>query len=217
MHLIEEYLKTLRGLKVELYIPKKGSKLKLVEMIENNIEMNLKDKDRNALEDLRQILGIDETLNNLECYDISNLKDSYMVGASITYEKNSLNKSKYRKYKIKSTLTQNDVMCMQEVISRRLKHIDTMPLPDIFLIDGGLNQVRAVKQVLKENDVDVPVIGMVKDDKHRTRGIINLEEKEIDLREDKNNRRLFKLLTELQDEVHRFVITYHRSLRDKIK
>ena len=186
-------------------------------MIENNIEMNLKDKDKNPLEDLRLILGLEENLDNLECYDISNLKDSYMVGASITYEKNVLNKNKYRKYKIKSTNTQNDVLCMQEVILRRLKHTDTMPLPDIFLIDGGLNQVRAVKQVLKENNIDVPTIGMIKDDKHRTRGLIDLNECEIDLREDKNNRRLFKLLTELQDEVHRFVITYHRSLRDKIK
>lgn len=217
INITEEYLKSLRGLKVELNIPKKGSKLKLVEMIENNIEINLKDKDKNPLEDLRIILGLENNLDVLECYDISNLKDSYMVGASITYEKNGLNKSKYRKYKIKSTTTQNDVMCMAEVISRRLKHIDKMPLPDIFLIDGGETQVRAVKQVLNENSIDVPVIGMIKDDKHRTRGIIDLNEKEIDLREDKNNRRLFKLLTELQDEVHRFVITYHRSLRDKIK
>lgn len=217
LHLTEEYLKTLKGLKVELNIPKKGSKLKLVEMIENNIEMNLKDKDKNPLEDLRIILGLEDTLDNIECYDISNLRDSYMVGASITYEKNGLNKSKYRKYRIKSTATQNDVMCMQEVISRRLKHIDTMPLPDIFLIDGGLNQVRAVKQVLKANNIGVPVVGMIKDDKHRTRGMIDLNEQEIDLRDDKNNRRLFKLLTELQDEVHRFVITYHRNLRDNIK
>jgi len=217
IQITEEYLKTLRGFKVELNIPKKGSKLKLMEMIENNIEMNLKDKDKNPLEDLRVILGLEDNLDNLECYDISNLRDSYMVGASITYEKNGLNKSKYRKYKIKSTVTQNDVLCMQEVISRRLKHIDTMPLPDILLIDGGLNQVRAVKQVLKESNIDIPVIGMIKDDKHRTRGIIDLNELEIDLRDDKNNRRLFKLITELQDEVHRFVITYHRSLRDKIK
>ena len=106
---------------------------------------------------------------------------------------------------------------MSEVITRRLKHVDTLPLPDVFLIDGGLNQVHAVKQTLENNNVSVPVIGMIKDDKHRTRGIIDLNEQEIDLREDKNNRRLFKLITELQDEVHRFVITYHRSLRDKIK
>ncbi|MBR6689353.1 MAG: excinuclease ABC subunit C [Clostridia bacterium] len=215
--LTEEYLKTLRGLKVELTVPKKGSKLKLVEMIENNIEMNLKDKDKNPLEDLRNILGLEDTVDVVECYDISNLKDTFMVGAGITYEKDGFNKSKYRKYKIKWTETQNDVLCMSEVISRRLKHMDTLPLPDVFLIDGGLNQVHAVKQTLENNNVSVPVVGMIKDDKHRTRGIIDLNEQEIDLREDKNNRRLFKLITELQDEVHRFVITYHRSLRDKIK
>ena len=202
--LTEEYLKTLRGLKVELILPKKGSKLKLVEMIENNIEMNLKDKDKNPLEDLRNILGLEDTVDVVECYDISNLKDTFMVGAGITYEKNGFNKSKYRKYKIKWTETQNDVLCMSEVITRRLKHVDTLPLPDVFLIDGGLNQVHAVKQTLENNNVSVPVVGMIKDDKHRTRGIIDLNEQEIDLREDKNNRRLF-------------VITYHRSLRDKIK
>ncbi len=217
IELTEEYLKTLRGLKVELTVPKKGSKLKLVEMIENNIEMNLKDKDKNPLEDLRNILGLEDNIDIVECYDISNLKDTFMVGAGITYEKNGFNKSKYRKYKIKWTETQNDVLCMSEVITRRLKHVDKLPLPDVFLIDGGLNQVHAVKQTLANNDVSVPVIGMIKDDKHRTRGIIDLNEQEIDLREDKNNRRLFKLITELQDEVHRFVITYHRSLRDKIK
>ncbi len=215
--LTEEYLKTLRGLKVEVLIPKKGSKLKLVNMIENNIEMNLKDKDKNPLEDLRIILGLEDNVDVVECYDISNLKDTFMVGAGITYEKNSFNKSKYRKYKIKWTETQNDVLCMSEVISRRLKHTGTLPLPDIFMIDGGLNQVHAVKQTLVANNVSVPVVGMIKDDKHRTRGIIDLNEQEIDLRDDKNNRRLFKLVTELQDEIHRFVITYHRSLRDKIR
>ena len=112
-----------------------------------------------------------------------------MVGAGITYEKDGFNKSKYRKYKIKWTETQNDVLCMSEVISRRLKHMDTLPLPDVFLIDGGLNQVHAVKQTLENNNVSVPVVGMIKDDKHRTRGIIDLNEQEIDLREDKNNTR----------------------------
>lgn len=217
INLITEYLKKTKTTKVEVIIPKKGSKLKLIQMIENNIEMNLKEMEKNPLEDLRRLLNIEENLDTLECYDISNLRDSYIVGASITYEGTSFTKSKYRKYKIKSTLTQNDVLSMQEVISRRLKHIDTHELPDIILIDGGLNQVRAVKEVLVKNNVSVPVIGMIKDNKHRTRGIIDLNEKEIDLREDKQYKRVFRLITMLQDEVHRFVITYHRKLRDTIK
>jgi len=214
--LINIYLTKLKTTKAEIYVPKKGDKLKLVQMIENNIRINLKDKDKNPLEDLKILLDIDGELNYLECYDISNLKDSFIVGAGIAYENGQFNKSKYRKYKIKTTQTQNDLQSMAEVIYRRIKHIDTLPLPDIFLIDGGLNQVKAVKNVLNNNGIEIPVIGMIKDDKHRTRGIIDLNEKEIDLRGNKEYKGLFALITKLQDEVHRFVITYHRSLRDKI-
>lgn len=210
------YLSTLKTTKVELNIPKKGDKVKLIQMIETNIKINLKDKDINPLEELKDLLNIEYELNCLECYDISNLKDSYIVGSGICYENGEFNKSKYRKYKIKSTETQNDVLSMAEVITRRLKHIDEMELPDMFLIDGGLNQVRAVKNVLQNHNINTPVIGMIKDNKHRTRGIINLNEKEIDLRDKREYKEIFALLTKLQDEVHRFVITYHRSLRDKI-
>ncbi|MBQ8043881.1 MAG: excinuclease ABC subunit C [Clostridia bacterium] len=213
---VANYLTSLKTTKVELYIPKKGDKLKLIQMIETNIKINLKDKDRNPLDELKELLNVEFELNYLECYDISNLKDSFIVGAGIAYQDGEFNKSKYRKYKIKSTETQNDVLSMAEVISRRLNHIDEVDLPDMFLIDGGLNQVRAVKQVLKENNVEVPTIGMIKDNKHRTRGIIDLNEKEIDLRNKKEYKALFALITKLQDEVHRFVITYHRSLRDKV-
>lgn len=213
---VREYLTNLKTTKVELYIPKKGDKLKLIQMIENNIKINLMDKDKNPLDELKELLNIEYELNYLECYDISNLKDSFIVGAGIAYENGEFNKSKYRKYKIKWTETQNDLMSMAEVISRRLNHVDEMSLPDMFLIDGGINQVRAVKQVLQLHNIDTPVIGMIKDNKHRTRGIIGLNEKEVDLRDRKEYKALFALLTKLQDEVHRFVITYHRSLRDKV-
>ena len=213
---VNKYLTSLKTTKSELYIPKKGDKLKLVQMIENNIKMNLKDKDKNPLDELKTLLKVDYDINHLECYDISNLKDTFIVGAGITYENGEFNKSKYRKYKIKWTNTQNDLMSMAEVITRRLNHIDTLPLPDMFLIDGGLNQVRAVKQVLINANVDTPVIGMIKDNKHKTRGIIDLNEKEIDLRNKNEYKGIFALITKLQDEVHRFVITYHRSLRDKV-
>ena len=214
--IVNEYLKSLKGVKVELHIPKKGDKLKLINMIENNIKINLKDMGKNPIEDLQSLLNLEYDLNTLECYDISNLKDSYIVGASITYEDGEFNKSKYRKYKIKWSSTQNDLISMAEVITRRLNHISEVPLPDIFLIDGGLNQVRTVKTVLEKANIEVPVIGMIKDNKHRTRGIIDLKEREIDLRDKKEYKELFALITKLQDEVHRFVITYHRSLRDKI-
>ena len=213
---VGKYLTNLKTTKVELYIPKKGDKLKLIQMIENNIKINLKDKDKNPLDELKVLINVEYDITHLECYDISNLKDSHIVGAGITYEDGEFNKSKYRKYKIKWSNTQNDLMAMAEVISRRLNHIEDLPLPDLFMIDGGINQVRAVKSVLTKMNVDVPVIGMIKDNKHRTRGIIDLNEKEIDLRDKKEYKALFALITKLQDEVHRFVITYHRSLRDKI-
>ena len=214
---ISSYLTNLKTTKVDLFIPKIGDKLKLIQMIETNIKINLKDRDKNPLDELKELLNIDYELNYLECYDISNLRDSFIVGASIAYQDGEFNKSKYRKYKIKSTETQNDVLSMSEVISRRLNHIEDMDLPDMFLIDGGLNQVKAVKCVLSEKGISVPTIGMIKDNKHKTRGIIDLNEKEIDLRDKKEYKAIFALLTKLQDEVHRFVITYHRSLRDKVK
>ena len=212
---LEEYINTLNEQKSHVLIPKKGDKLKLVQMIENNIEMNLKDKDKNPLDELRILLKMEDSINLVECYDISNLKDTYMVGAKIAFDNTGFNKSKYRKYKIKWTKTQNDVLCMKEVLTRRLNHIDTDPLPDLFMIDGGKTQVRAVKEVLSKNNIDIPVIGMIKDDKHKTRGILDLNENEIDLRQD--HKRVFKLVTTLQDEIHRFVITYHRKLRETIK
>ena len=215
IEVVGEYLTTLKQEKVEVIVPKKGNKLKLISMIENNIKINLKDKDKNPLDELKQLLNLEYDLNYLECYDISNLKDSFIVGASIAYENGDFNKSKYRKYKIKSTMTQNDLQSMAEIIARRLKHINDLPLPDMFLIDGGINQIRSVKSVLERENVDVPVIGMIKDNKHRTRGIIDLNEKEIDLRDKKEQKAVFSLITKLQDEVHRFAITYHRSLRDK--
>lgn len=214
---LQEYLGTLKGKKVEVISPKKGDKLKLIHMIENNISINHEEKKKNVLEELKELLDLDFDIFTIEVYDISNLRDEYIVGAYITYEDKKLNKSKYRKFKIKTTETQNDVLSMREVITRRLKHIEDWGVPDLICIDGGVPQVNAVKEVLKDQNIDIAVIGLIKDDRHRTRGIINIQGKEVDLRQDKEHKRVFNFLTYLQDEVHRFVITYHRSLRDKIK
>ena len=214
---LQEYLGALKGKKVEVISPQKGDKLKLIHMIENNISINHEEKKKNVLEELKELLDLDFDIFTIEVYDISNLRDEYIVGAYITYEDKKLNKSKYRKFKIKTTETQNDVLSMREVITRRLKHIEDWGVPDLICIDGGVPQVNAVKEVLKDQNIDIAVIGLIKDDRHRTRGIINIQGKEVDLRQDKEHKRVFNFLTYLQDEVHRFVITYHRSLRDKIK
>ena len=215
--ILQEFLSNAKGKKVEVISPKKGDKLKLIHMIENNITINHEEKKKNVLEDLKELLDVDFDIYTVEVYDISNLRDEYIVGAYITYEDKKLNKSKYRKFKIKSTNTQNDVMSMKEVLNRRLNHLEDWGVPDLICIDGGFPQVNAVKEVLKGKNIDIAVIGLVKDDRHRTRGIIDLNGKEVDLRQDKDKKRVFNFLTYLQDEVHRFVITYHRSLRDKIK
>lgn len=222
LSVVSEYVSSIKGSKVEVKSPKIGDKLKLVEMVEKNIKINI-DEENNEVSSvilLQELLDLNYDLNSIEAYDISNLRNEYIVGAMIRFEAGKLNKKMYRKFKIKSTDTQNDPLCMAEVLRRRLSHKDEWELPDLILIDGGLSQVNAAKEVLKEMNIeDIDVIGMVKNDKHRTRGIIDKNLNEIDLskKQDKNSRKVLNFLTYLQDEVHRFVITYHRSLRDKIK
>lgn len=214
---LEELLSKKSNKKVSIIIPKIGDKLKLIQMVENNIKINLEESQKNVLADMSSFLNTDYELSSIEAFDISNLKNEYIVGAMIRFEDRALNKSKYRKFKIKSTLTQNDPLCMYEVITRRLKRRDEWELPDMFLIDGGRTQLEAVKQALNEQNVILPIYGMIKDDRHRTRGLIDIDGNEIIFNlENKESKRVFNFITFLQDEVHRFVIRYHRSLRDKI-
>lgn len=215
--LLEQYLSKINNKKVKILSPKKGSKLQLIKMVENNININLELNKQDSLENLTKLLNLNERIESIEAYDISNLKDQYIVGAQISYEESKLNKKKYRKYKIRTTETQNDTKSIYEIISRRLNHEDSMNLPDMFLIDGGINQVRAAKAALKDKNINIYVIGMIKDKRHKTKGIIDLSEKEVDLRKNNEYKPAFNLITMIQDEVHRFVINYHRSLRDKIK
>lgn len=222
LNILSEYLTSVKESKVEMKNPKIGDKLKLIEMVENNIKINI-NEETNEISSvilLQELLNLNYDLNIIEAYDISNLKNEYIVGAMVRFESGKLNKSMYRKFKIKSQDTQNDPLCMAEVIKRRLTHLEDWGTPDLILIDGGKTQLSAVKEVLREMNLeDIDVIGMVKNDKHRTRGIIDKNGNEIDLSSstDKNNKKILNFLTFLQDEVHRFVITYHRSLRDKIK
>ncbi len=213
LEIFTEYISKLKGSEVEVKIPKIGDKLKLIQMIENNISTNLKEKEENILERLLEKIGLNSTISKIEAYDISNIGSDYIVGAMITYENGKLNKGLYRKFKIKTTMKQDDPLCMAEIVSRRLEHTEDWGEPELILIDGGITQTRAVKKVLNARGLDVPVIGMIKNNKHKTRGILDMNEKEVDLSEDK---KILNFVTFIQDEVHRFVIRYHRSLRDKI-
>lgn len=202
------------NLKINVFCPKKGEKLNLIKMVENNININIEDKKKNVVDDLADLLDFKQGLDSIECYDISNLRNEFIVGCMIRFENGKLNKKMYRKFKIKSTLTQDDPKCMYEIITRRLNHAIDWSLPDIILIDGGKTQLSMVKKAFEEFEENTNIYGMVKNDKHRTRGLINLKGEEFDLSEHKN---ILNFLTFLQDEVHRYTISYHRSLRDTVK
>lgn len=214
IQLLNDFFKQ-KDIKIDVMCPKKGDKAKLVNMVENNIHINIEDRKNNVLADLSEVLSLNFEINSIESFDISNLKNEYIVGCMIRFEDKKLNKKMYRKFKIKTTDTQDDPKSMYEVITRRLKHSEDWPLPDAFFIDGGKTQIGVVNKALRECGItDVLVYGMVKNDKHRTRGLIDKDGNEIDLSENKN---ILNFLTFLQDEVHRFTITYHRKLRDSIK
>ena len=203
-----------KEIKLQVICPKRGEKAKLIKMVENNIHINIEDNKNNVVEDLASMLGFNEGIDSIECYDISNLRNEYIVGCMIRFENGKLNKSMYRKFKIKSTMTQDDPLCMYEVLTRRLGHAKDWPLPDVILIDGGKTQLNMVKKAMQDVGEHTNIYGMVKNDKHRTRGLIDENGNEFDLSDKKS---ILNFLTFLQDEVHRFVITYHRSLRDSVK
>ncbi len=214
LDLINNFFKE-KNIKINAICPKKGDKAKLINMVENNIHINIEDRKNNVLADLSDKLSINDQINSIESFDISNLRNEYIVGCMIRFEDRKLNKKMYRKFKIKSTSTQDDPKSMYEIVSRRLKHADEWPLPDAFFIDGGKTQINAVKKALNDANIDsVLVYGMIKNNKHRTKGLVNDRGDEIDL---SNNKNILNFLTFLQDEVHRFTITYHRKLRDSIK
>jgi len=173
------------------------------------------------MEELRQALSIPETIRRVEAYDISNTQGFESVGSMVVFEDGKSKNSDYRKFRIKTVVGANDYASMKEVITRRLNHAlkekaegatsSFTRLPDLIFMDGGKVQVRAAEEVLMSFGMNIPVCGMIKDEKHRTRGLLyGGEEIKIPFTSEG-----FKLLTRIQDEVHRFAITYHRKLRQE--
>jgi len=229
--ILEEWLSSKRGTKVKIKVPKKGAKEKLVEMAANNAKMVLsKDKERlkreeartiGAVKEIGKLLGI-SSINRMEAFDISNTSGYESVGSMVVYEKGKPKKNDYRKFKIKGVQGIDDYGSLREVLSRRfahgLKELEDSKetgsfnvFPDLILMDGGKGQVNIAKEVLTELNINIPVCGMVKDEYHRTRGLY-YKNKEIEI--DKHSE-AFRLVTRIQDEAHRFAITYHRQLRSK--
>lgn len=229
--IIEEWLTSKRERRVHLRIPKKGTKEKLVELAQKNAQMVLKnDRERlkreegrtiGAVKELEKILGL-KGIIRMEAYDISNTNGFDSVGSMVVYEHGKPKRNDYRKFKIKTVQGPDDYASMNEVLTRRFGHglreqqeeSETggfQIFPDLIMMDGGRGQVNIALEVLEKLHLHIPVCGMVKDDNHRTRGLyFNNTELPID-----RNSECFRLITRIQDEAHRFAITFHRQLRSK--
>ena len=215
---LEEWLSNKKGQRVSIKVPQKGEKKNLIEMVRKNaVEYLEKFSDMNkmkyqksvgALEELKDVLGLEEIPKRIESFDISNIQGVDSIGSMVVFTNGKKDKKEYRRYKIKTVIGPNDYDSMAEIVERRLKYGN---LPDLILLDGGKGQVSAVKKVLDRNNVKIPLWGMFKDDKHRTKGLIS-QEKEIEL---DNTSNLYRFVASIQEEVHNYAITYHRSLRNK--
>lgn len=216
---IEEWLSTILDKKVEIKSPKKGEKLRFVEMAENNAKVTLENKEKDKSEillELKEVLKLDKLPRKIETYDISNISGEYMVAGMCVMQDGVIKKNLSRRFKIKTVYGQDDPRCMEEVITRRLKHSIENPkggfgtLPDVIFSDGGITQIRATKKAIKKYNLNIPVFGMVKNDKHQTRALMDENRNELKISE-----KLMLLITNFQDTVHDTAITYHRKLRDK--
>lgn len=236
--IIQSWLSNRRGQKVYVKVPQKGEKSKLIEMAAQNAALTLAQfgeqlkrderRTRGALSELVELLGLEEDVIRIEAFDISNTSGVESVGSMVVFEEGKPKNSDYRKFKIKWVQGANDVASLEEVLRRRFIHAFEEQkemlqkgldkdlgkfnrLPDLILMDGGRGQVNGAKRVLKELGLEIPVCGMIKDDRHRTRGLY-YQEKEVPI---KINSEAFRLVTRVQDEAHRFAIDYHRKLRSK--
>ncbi len=226
--IIEGFLSDIKGSKVTITAPQKGEKKKLVDLASKNAIIvfeqtgeRLKREEKRtvgAVSQIQKALGIDKEIVRIEAYDISNTQGFDSVGSMVVFEKGKAKRSDYRKFKIKTVIGANDFASMEEVLTRRFKrglssedNGSFSKMPDLIMMDGGKIQVNAGKSILEKFGLDIPICGMIKDDRHRTRGLIyNDEEIYMPLSSEG-----FLLVTRIQDEVHRFAIEYHRKLREK--
>lgn len=227
--ILMEWMTRRRGHKVTFTVPKKGEKEKLCELAQKNAAMVLaKDKEHlireanrttGAVRELEGIIGV-TGIRRMEAFDISNTNGFASVGSMVVYEDGKPKRSDYRKFRIKGVVGADDYASMREVLTRRFTHGlqekeegkefgSFTVFPDLILMDGGKGQVHIAEEVLEELHISIPVCGMVKDDRHRTRGLYYHDE-ELPIRADSE---AFKLITRVQDEAHRFAIEFHRKLR----
>lgn len=237
--LIEQWLRDQKGSKVSVLTPKRGDKVKLVQMVKKNASVALdnykirmlKEREKSVvLESMASRLGLKKPPMRIEAYDISNIQGADNVGAMVVFDKGKPAKRKYRLFKIKSFDGADDYAAMREVIYRRMRHAleeedeikagklqpqaaRFLPLPDLILLDGGKGHLSVISELMDMIESDIPVFGMVKNDKHKTRGLIG-KNGEVELSATDS---VFKLITHIQDEVHDTAIGYHRKLHNKIE
>lgn len=231
IELLEKWLSEKREGKVTITVPVKGNKKELVRMVKKNaLDMIEKygdkykkraESNKLALEEIRDLIGLSEMPRRIEAYDISNISGVESVGSMVVFENGDSKKSDYRKFRIKSVVGPDDYSSLKEVIERRFirgveekkanKNTSFSSFPDLIMMDGGKGQVNAAKEILNKLNLNLEICGLVKDDFHRTRGIIyNNKEYNVEL-----NSRAYKMIYKIQEEAHRFAINYHRNLRSK--
>ena len=215
---MEEWLSNIKGQKVSIRVPQKGDKKSLISMVKKNAMEYLEkfsnlnkrkyERSEGALIELAEVLGLEEPPRRIESYDISNIQGVDSIGGMVVFTNGLKDKKEYRRYKIKTVEGPNDYDSMAEILERRLQKGD---FADLILLDGGKGQVSAVQKVFDKYGVNIPLWGMYKDDKHRTKGLISAT-KEFELDKTSN---LYRFVASIQEEVHNYAITYHRSLRNK--
>lgn len=215
---MEEWLSNIKGQKVSIRVPQKGDKKSLISMVKKNAMEYLEkfsnlnkrkyERSEGALIELAEVLGLEEPPRRIESYDISNIQGVDSIGVMVVFTNGLKDKKEYRRYKIKTVEGPNDYDSMAEILERRLQKGD---FADLILLDGGKGQVSAVQKVFDKYGIDIPLWGMYKDDKHRTKGLISAT-KEFELDKTSN---LYRFVASIQEEVHNYAITYHRSLRNK--
>lgn len=219
--IIEQWLTGSAGRKVEIKTPQKGEKLRFVEMAENNAKITLENKSKDKYEilnELKKVLDLPGLPHKIESFDISNISGTYIVAGMCVAQNGVIKRNMSRRFKIKTVYGQDDPKCTEEVVTRRLKHSIENPkggfgtLPDLILADGGITQIKAIKRALDVYNLreKIPVYGMVKDDKHSTRALVDEYRREYAISDN-----LFFFITNLQNEVHNTAIEYHRKLREK--
>ena len=229
--ILEQWLTEKRESRVYLKVPKRGQAKELVDLVGRNASEALARQEQEetyqeqrtagVLEQLQNMLGLEDVPHRMECYDISNTQGTESVASMVVFVDGKPKKDQYRRFKIKTVDGANDYASLKEVLTRRLKHGlaeqteggngKFSAFPDVIMMDGGRGQVNIALEVLKELELSIPVCGMVKDSHHRTRGLYY---NNIEIPMDSHSE-LFLLITRMQDEAHRFAITYHRSLRGK--